>query len=109
MNTQSLLRESIVKTLVEDIAELQIIYMENGTPAFIRVEGGTIRPLFTSQTPHLLREHFVPAKTNIERLFVSDEKKTELLNAFDRMLPGTCLVVSVQGVEKRRKTAPKIN
>jgi hypothetical protein len=82
-----------VKTLVNDIAELQTIYMEKGTPAFIRVEGGTIRDLFTSQVPHLLREHFVPAKTNIERLFVSDEMKNELLNIFDRLLPGTCLIV----------------
>lgn len=93
MNTQNLIRESIVKNLIKDIAELQIIYMEKGTPAFIRVEGGTIRPLFTSQTPHLLRENFVEARTNIERLYISDEFKNELLNTFDRMLPGTCLVL----------------
>lgn len=93
MNPTFLIRESIIKALLPYIKALQEAYKTKGQAAFIRVEGGMDRQLFTSQHPAAFHLSNATPEELIDRLFCPDELKNQLREAYARLTPGTCLIV----------------
>ena len=82
------IRKILLASVWGDIENLILYWVTRDKAAFVRIEGGLHRQVFTNLVnPDLLPEQ------EIELLYISDDRKKHLLYLYSLLMPGTALVV----------------
>lgn len=93
MKIEQRLHMSICEQLQSEIQDIKDFWMYEDSPAFIRIEGGHIRPHFISKARFGLPDETITPEREIEFLSVPEQQKEDMLATLNRMLPGTALIL----------------